>query len=81
MRTPGKEALRAMVQNGEVDSGYLLAAVSLYQLIDDGADFSLTETHIVIFSQMWCPYCTLLLPETDWQADYLIDIILPFIYG
>lgn len=77
MRTPGKDALRAMVQNNEVGGGYLLAAASLYQLIDDGAEFSLTDTHIVIFSPLWCPFCTMELPGVDWQAEYLIDIITP----
>lgn len=79
MKRPDRQTLRVMVQNDVIDGGYLLAAVCLYQLIDDGAEFSLTDTHIVVFSPMWCPYCTMALPDDEDEAAYLIDIITPYL--
>lgn len=73
MRTPTRDELRAHLD--EIDSGYLLLAVCLFQLIDDGAKFSLTDSEILIFSEKWCPFCAIPLPAEDWQANYLIDII------
>ena len=77
MKYPDKEVLRAMVKTGEVVDGYLMIAACLYQLVEDGADFYLTDTQICFVLPGTCDWCAQDLPDEEWKANYYIDIITP----
>lgn len=76
-RYPDKETLRAMVASGEVVDGYLMIAACFYQLVDDGAQFYVTETQIKFSLPGVCDWCAQDLPDEEWKADYYIDIVTP----
>lgn len=69
--------LKRAMEDGTPLEDFEHVAAGFVWLVENGAQFYLTETDILFSMPGVCEWCAQALPDEDWKQDYYIDLITP----